>query len=184
MKTAARGGVGPALHPRNKFAPDEDMKLVDLVGRFGESRWWEVSKQLPGRNARQCRDRWLNYLSPKVINQPWTDEEERELVAKHSQFGPLWRHIATFFPGRTDINIKSHWLLMQRRIRRSATDAALSKPHRQNPASVFAAKEPDPPAQINPAAAGQAGSIDPAPPQSWENGLPNPGAEFGLEEWF
>jgi hypothetical protein len=62
---------------------------------------------MPHRNSRQCRDRWLNSLSPEVANGPWTLPEEALLVSKDSEFGAAWKRIATFFPARTDINLRT-----------------------------------------------------------------------------
>ena len=87
---------------------------------YGTSDWQYISKLIPGRNARQCRDRWQNYLSPEVVNGPWTSEEENLLISKYEKLGPCWRQIAKYFPTRTDINIKSHWNMMERRSKKEA----------------------------------------------------------------
>jgi hypothetical protein len=108
-------------HPKTKFTPSEDEILMRVVNELGPDDWQLISKRLPGRNARQCRDRWLNYLSPDVVNGPWTPEEEELLLAKFKEFGASWKHIATFFSSRTDINIKSRWQLMQRRVKKQVT---------------------------------------------------------------
>jgi hypothetical protein len=76
--------------------------------------------RIPDRNARQCRDRWDSYLSPSVRNGPWTPQEEQLLTELVRQHGSSWKRIATFFPSRTDINVKSRWQLMQRRMRKEA----------------------------------------------------------------
>lgn len=109
---------GKKSHPRAKFTQEEDEKLSKLVQTFGTSDWISISYQMPGRNSRQCRDRWQNYLSPEVVNGPWTAEEEDLLVKKYNEFGPSWKQIATFFPTRTDINIKSRWHLRERRLKK------------------------------------------------------------------
>lgn len=107
-------------HPRMPFTSQEDELLSKLVKTYGTNNWQSISTQIPGRNARQCRDRWLNYLSPDVVNGPWTAEEEELLVEKYKEFGPSWKQIATFFPTRTDINIKSRWNLRERRIKKES----------------------------------------------------------------
>jgi hypothetical protein len=107
------------LHPRCKFTAAEDTALVDLVGEFGPNDWDTIASHLPGRNASQCRDRWLSYLSPDVTNGPWTVEEEQLLLRKHVEFGPRWRRISLFFVGRTEINVKSRFLLIQRRLQKA-----------------------------------------------------------------
>lgn len=103
---------------RMKFTLEEDTKLKELVEKLGNKNWQSISDLMPGRNARQCRDRWRNYLSPDVVNGPWTDEEDELLMNKYEKLGPSWKHIAKFFPTRTDINIKSRWNLKQRRIKK------------------------------------------------------------------
>jgi hypothetical protein len=105
-------------HPRLRFNPSEDVLLMKMVAGLGTGDWHSVARRVPGRNARQCKERWENYLSPSVRNAPWTPEEEELLLQKHSEFGPMWRKIASFFRARTDINVRSRWHLIQRRIRR------------------------------------------------------------------
>lgn len=105
-------------HPRAKFTQSEDELLIKLVETIGTNDWQSISHQMPGRNPRQCRDRWQNYLSPDVVNGPWTSEEEELLVKKFEELGPSWKQIAMFFPTRTDINIKSRWHLRERRLKK------------------------------------------------------------------
>jgi hypothetical protein len=62
-----------------------------------------------------------------VENGPWTAEEEQKLVDLVQQFGASWKHIATFFHSRTDINIKSRWQLRQRRMRKEAARKVVGK---------------------------------------------------------
>jgi hypothetical protein len=54
-------GKKPRLHDR--FTPDEDDCLYQLVDEFGINNWNEIVARMPGRNWRQCRDRWKHYLS-------------------------------------------------------------------------------------------------------------------------
>jgi hypothetical protein len=78
-------------HPKAKFSQEEDVKLMELVGEHGAENWQKISQHLHGRNSRQCRDRWLNYLSPEVVNGPWSREEEQLLIAKYRELGPMWK---------------------------------------------------------------------------------------------
>ena len=55
-------------HPRAKFTKEEDEMLKNLVENFGDNNWQVISSKMPGRNSRQCRERWQNYLSPDVIS--------------------------------------------------------------------------------------------------------------------
>jgi hypothetical protein len=105
-------------HPKRMFSEAEDAILIQLVAEHGTGDWMMISRKMIGRRARQCRERWENYLSPDVQNGPWTHEEEQHLLEVYNTVGAKWKHIATFFPSRTDINVKSRWQLIQRRINR------------------------------------------------------------------
>jgi hypothetical protein len=107
-------------HAKAKFSAAEDKMLATLVNQHGATDWTDISRRMEGRNARQCRDRWVNYLSPDVQNGPWTAAEEQDLLFLQQQLGAKWKHIATFFTARTEINVKSRWNLIQRRILRAA----------------------------------------------------------------
>ena len=97
------------IKKRNAFTEEEDKMLSNLVGRFGEDNWNKIARRMPKRDVRQCRERWLNYLSPLVINGAWSKEEEELLVRKVNEYGRKWKFITQFFPGRTDINIKNRY---------------------------------------------------------------------------
>lgn len=112
-------------HPKSKFTPVEDAALAHCVREFGTTDWPQIASLMPGRNLRQCKERWYNFLSPDVVNGPWTDEEESLLCRKFVALGTSWKLISTFFPGRTEINVKSHWQMMQRRIKREIAHPAL-----------------------------------------------------------
>ena len=43
---------------------------------------------------------WHNHLNPDIKKTPWTEEEDRIILEKHSQFGNQWAKIAEFLPGR------------------------------------------------------------------------------------
>jgi hypothetical protein len=99
---------------RRAFNADEDDRLRGLVARLGDADWRAVAAKMPRRNRRQCRERWVNYLSPAVCNATWSHGEDELLRAKVQECGRKWRTIQGFFPGRSDVNIKNHWRQLQR----------------------------------------------------------------------
>lgn len=109
----------PRRSIRHKFTPEEDMILKNLVHESGNEEnpgWNYIAEELGhGRTARQCRERYKNYLSSKVKNGSWTDEEEKLLEEKFHQMGPKWSKMTAFFNGRTDVSIKNHWSAMLNR---------------------------------------------------------------------
>ena len=95
---------------REKFLPEEDRQLRELVAIHGDSSWDIVAKNMPNRNQRQCRERWKHYLSSSKAKVPWTPEEDDLLYQKMNELGPKWTKIAKYFDGRTDIQIKTRWM--------------------------------------------------------------------------
>lgn len=94
---------------RHMFTMEEDDRLCELVSQYGDKNWRVISRQMPNRTTRQCRERYRNYLSPNVKNGPWTQEEDNLLQQKYLEYGPKWATIAKFFPSRSDVNIKNRW---------------------------------------------------------------------------
>ena len=94
---------------RRKFTPEEDNKLKKIISIYGAKKWDKVALMMPGRTGRQCRDRFHNYLSPSLVNGPWTKEEDKILEQKVLEYGQHWNKISKFFKGRSDNNIKNRW---------------------------------------------------------------------------
>ena len=94
---------------RKLFSAEEDALLSRIMFEQPFTTWIAVAAQIPGRSARQCRDRWANYLSPENKNGPWTQDEDRLLADKFREFGPQWTTIAKFFDGRSENNVKNRW---------------------------------------------------------------------------
>ena len=94
---------------RNKFTQEEDNKLKYLVETLKIKKWSEISKHLPGRNTKQCRDRYSNYLSPNLTNQIWSNEEDQLLEKLVNQHGTKWVYLSQFFNGRSGNNLKNRW---------------------------------------------------------------------------
>ncbi|EAY12502.1 Myb-like DNA-binding domain containing protein [Trichomonas vaginalis G3] len=103
------------LHPKSKFSVEEDVKLKKIVEELGSTNWNLVANKMQTRNARQCRDRWENYLSPTLNRDPFTLEEDLIILQKYNEFGAKWVNISKFLVNRTDISVKSRWMMLKRR---------------------------------------------------------------------
>ena len=113
-------------HPKSKFTSEEDEQLKSLVDIYGEN-WNLISEKMGSRNPRQCRDRYLTYLSPNVNSSPWTPEDDVKLQQLHLEYGPKWVKISRHFENRTDTNIKNRWMVLQRQ-KRGADKHRVVKP--------------------------------------------------------
>lgn len=94
---------------RRKFTPLEDETLRRLVFEFGSYNWGKISELMPGRSAKQCRDRYCNYLSAPHSNYPWRPEEDEILLSLLPLLGPKWVEISRHIPGRSGNNTKNRW---------------------------------------------------------------------------
>lgn len=101
--------------PKIKFSQEEDRLLMNAVKELGTSVWTDIASKVPGRNARQCRERWCNYLNPSLISAPWSPEEDLFLLQKRQDLGLHWQSISTFFPNRSKNSIKNRYSILIRR---------------------------------------------------------------------
>ncbi|KAI3670077.1 hypothetical protein L6452_41687 [Arctium lappa] len=100
---------------KGQWNSEEDRLLVQLVKQHGDSKWSRIAEKLPGRIAKQCRDRWQNHLRPDITKDAWSEEEDRVLIAIHKEVGNKWSEIARRMPGRSENTIKNHWNATKRR---------------------------------------------------------------------
>jgi hypothetical protein len=115
--------------PKSKFSYDEDQLLSEAVSTHGSSNWNTIAALLPGRTARQCRERWTNYVSPNLTTEAWTDADDRLLLEKYQVFGSQWHLIARFFKGRSKNSIFNRFLALQRKSgRECASESGTDSP--------------------------------------------------------
>jgi hypothetical protein len=88
---------------------EEDVRLLEIMGHTPVVNWDAIAQQVGGRSARQCRERWVNYLNPKIRNGPWTEDEDRLLVEKINELGHCWASIGRHFNGRSESDVKNRW---------------------------------------------------------------------------
>lgn len=97
------------LFPKRSWTEEEDDILRDIVGKYGPQKWSLISRFIPNRLGKQCRERWVNHLDPSISKEPWSLSEEWTLFLGHSLFGSSWAKLSRLLLGRTDNNIKNHW---------------------------------------------------------------------------
>ncbi|KAF5392486.1 hypothetical protein D9757_002205 [Collybiopsis confluens] len=85
------------------WSQQEDDLLRLAVAKHGtQDNWKAVAEQVPGRNNKACRKRWLHSLSPSIKKSAWTTAEDALLAHLFTIHGPKWSFIARQIEGRTD----------------------------------------------------------------------------------
>ena len=95
--------------PRQCWTEKEDEMLTAYVELYGENKWSEIAKTFPSRDAGQCRQRWLLCLKPGIDHSIWKEEEDNLIMSKFTELGRKWKIIATFLPGRTNLQVHNRY---------------------------------------------------------------------------
>ena len=92
---------------KRKFTKEEDQEIIKQVEIFGPKSWELISRFIPNRSAKQCRDRYQNYLAKNVFYGEWTKEEDNIILQKLNEFGNQWSILSKFLKNRTPNAIKN-----------------------------------------------------------------------------
>ena len=95
---ASANGLPPAAPPRRKhnteaenyrkpWSEEEDGRLRALVQEHGMQQWAQIAQSMPGRNGKQCRERWHNQLDNCLTRDTWTEEEDLILLETNIRIG-------------------------------------------------------------------------------------------------
>lgn len=101
--------------PKSKWSPEEDRILLAQIEKNGPSNWNNIALSLPGRNGKQCRERWIGKLSPENNKSSWTTDEDLILLQCQRSMGNKWSKFGSYLPGRSVIAIKNRWNYLRRR---------------------------------------------------------------------
>jgi myb proto-oncogene protein len=73
---------------RGPWSPEEDIKLISFIQKFGHENWRSLPKQSGLlRCGKSCRLRWINYLRPDLKRGNFTSEEEETIIKLHHNYG-------------------------------------------------------------------------------------------------
>ncbi|EDR24383.1 hypothetical protein, conserved [Entamoeba dispar SAW760] len=107
--------------PARNWSIEEDRKLLDAVSKFGNSRWVEIAEFVGSRSRKQCRERYINHVSPMIDTSKWTPEEDYVIIQGHYKYLNSWSKIAKLLKGRTANAVRNRYHSLSSKIPTSKT---------------------------------------------------------------
>ena len=101
------------------WSEEEDKMLINSVKKHDYKNWKNIAKEVPGRTATQCSQRWRR-IQPYKSRQPWTKDEDKLILSLIDKHGHNWSLIANVIEGRTGKQVRERYLnKLDRNINRS-----------------------------------------------------------------
>ncbi|KIY71166.1 hypothetical protein CYLTODRAFT_419022 [Cylindrobasidium torrendii FP15055 ss-10] len=73
------------------------------------SKWFAISKHVPGRTNKDCRKRWFAKMASDVTKGGWAPDEDDRLRSAIDQYGPRWSMIASCVGTRNSDQCAKRW---------------------------------------------------------------------------
>lgn len=102
------------------WTKEEDEHLLDMVFEMKHPLKWSIIAQNLGTNrtGKQCRERYVNHLNPRLKNTEWTPTEDFVIWRLYATIGTQWAKMSKVIPGRTDNGIKNRFHNLKRQLDR------------------------------------------------------------------
>jgi len=109
------------------WTQEEDALLKKWITENGPNDWTRCSELITGRNGKQCRERWVNILDPRVMTGDWSTEDQVRIFQLMKQYKTSWSKISSSLSGRTENSIKNYFYSTMRRIDSSSVRTYLQE---------------------------------------------------------
>ncbi|KAG0296288.1 hypothetical protein BGZ96_009828 [Linnemannia gamsii] len=140
IQTASTNGGQTAPGPLSSDKSDDKLKkgtwtaaeeeiLLEAVRGLSSENWHAVAQMVPGRNAKQCMQKWQTDLDPQINRLPWTEAEDEKLVEAYHRYGNSWQQIAKMVETRT-------WYQCYNRVRAKSVKTKIQQTTGTHPASI------------------------------------------------
>jgi hypothetical protein len=123
-KPLGHDGIETSSSAKRKTGPkawtkEEDTLLLSIVQSMRmPMKWSLVAQNLPERTGKQCRERYVNHLNPRLKVTDWTPVEDSTIFHLYNTIGSHWAKMSKIIPGRTDNGIKNRFHNLRRQLER------------------------------------------------------------------
>lgn len=101
------------------WTKEEDALLLNIVKKMQmPMKWSIVAQSLPDRTGKQCRERYVNHLNPRLKITDWNALEDSTIFHLYNSLGSHWAKMSKIIPGRTDNGIKNRFHNLRRQFER------------------------------------------------------------------
>lgn len=101
------------------WTKEEDALLLNIVQSMRmPMKWSIVAQSLPDRTGKQCRERYVNHLNPRLKITDWSPLEDATIFHLYNTIGSHWAKMSKMIPGRTDNGIKNRFHNLRRQLER------------------------------------------------------------------
>jgi hypothetical protein len=115
----SKSGSPQKKNPPKTWSKEEDSQLLNLVQRMQiPVKWSYVAQNMEGRSGKQCRERYVNHLNPRLKSCDWSPIEDATIFSLYNTTGSQWAKMSKMIPGRTDNGIKNRFHNLRRQLER------------------------------------------------------------------
>jgi hypothetical protein len=101
-------GIRPGLK-KGSWSDEEDELIKSGIKLYGK-QWALIAKyNFINRNSKQIRDRYTNYLDPKLKKGKFTTQEDILIYQLYERLGPKWSRIQRYIKNRSADAIKNRY---------------------------------------------------------------------------
>ncbi|OHT13489.1 Myb-like DNA-binding domain containing protein [Tritrichomonas foetus] len=107
----------------------EDLRLLAAINKFGLNQWNKISHFVGyGRTKSQCSQRWFRVINPKIRKEPWTKEEEENLLRLVKIHGEKrWKDIANDMNySRSDAQCRYHYNKLKKKMMKESVSTNIN----------------------------------------------------------
>jgi len=108
---------------KEDWSKEQDALLRNLVSLYGTHDWAMIAEQINitfpynPKSPKECSRRWQDCLNGNTTKEPWTEQEELNMIIAHKKFKNRWSEMADYLKGRSNNTIKNKFYSVFRKIK-------------------------------------------------------------------
>jgi pre-mRNA-splicing factor CDC5/CEF1 len=107
---------------------DISFSLKAAISKYGLNQWSRCASLLAKKTAKQCKQRWSEWLDPSIKKTEWSTEDDQKLLTMAKLLPTQWRTIAPIV-GRTATQcLERYQKLLDEQETRESGDLGLAGP--------------------------------------------------------